>query len=84
MVIYSALMFQVCKTPCLFLLITMILKSIVYGELGNHGLLVLRHAEVELVRKIELSRLQKLMEVHALETGQKRKHAMSRIVQVRL
>ena len=65
-----------------FILIIIVLKSIVYGDFGNHGRLVLSHVEVELARKIEVSPLQKLMEERVLETGQKRKNAICRIVLV--
>ena len=66
------------------MLIKMMMKSIVFGHLGIHGLIVLSHAEVEPVQKIEQNQLLKHMVVRAKETRQKLRSAMNRNAQVRL
>ena len=57
-------------------------QLIVPGILGDHGLLVIRHAEVESVPRSEQKRLKKLMEVIAQEKAPKNKIAVSKSAQV--
>ena len=59
-----------------------IIQLIVSGHLGNHGMLVLSHAEVELEREFEQNRSPKLMVVHAQEHYPIQKPAILRNVQV--
>ena len=64
------------------ILMKLIFQLIVPGILGDHGLLVIRHAEVESVPRSEQKRLKKLMEVIAQEKAPKNKIAVSKSVQV--
>ena len=70
------------KVTCLSILIKLIVQLIVPGILGDHGLLVIRHAEVESVPRSEQKRLKKLMEVIAQEKAPKNRIAVSKSAQV--
>ena len=60
------------------------IKSIAHGRLGNHGLLVLRHAEVGPVRRLEQNLKLKIMGANALELLHAVIPATNKIVRVNI